>query len=131
MVSILFHHSNVRLPLEVERKLNRVFVTPRMHGIHHSTVKEETNSNWSSGLTIWDRLHGTFRGDVPQDTVDTLEAGKEQPTLDDAQAFVQNLEDRVAEQRGEDATSPSASSTTTSTPSTTARDTTTSSTAAP
>ena len=69
MVSILFHHSNVRLPLEVERKLNRVFVTPRMHGIHHSIVKEETNSNWSSGLTIWDRLHGTLRLNVPQNEI--------------------------------------------------------------
>jgi sterol desaturase/sphingolipid hydroxylase (fatty acid hydroxylase superfamily) len=60
-VSILFHHSNARLPLEVERKLNRICVTPRMHSIHHSIVKEETNSNWSTGLTIWDRLHGTLR----------------------------------------------------------------------
>jgi sterol desaturase/sphingolipid hydroxylase (fatty acid hydroxylase superfamily) len=70
MLSILFHHSNVRLPVELERKLNRFVVTPRMHGIHHSTVKEETNSNWSSGLTLWDRLHGTLRLDVPQDAID-------------------------------------------------------------
>jgi len=54
---------------EVERKLNRIFVTPRMHGIHHSIVKEETNSNWSSGLTIWDRLHGTLRLNVPQNEI--------------------------------------------------------------
>jgi sterol desaturase/sphingolipid hydroxylase (fatty acid hydroxylase superfamily) len=70
MVSILFHHSNVRLPFEMERKLNRFFVTPRMHGIHHSIVKEETNSNWSSGLTIWDRLHGTLRLNVPQNKIE-------------------------------------------------------------
>src|SRR3546814_18324800 len=44
-------------------------VTPRMHGIHHSAVQEETDSNWSSGLTIWDRLHGTLRLDVPQDAI--------------------------------------------------------------
>lgn len=69
MVSILFHHSNIRLPIAVERKLNRVFVTPRMHGVHHSIVKEETNSNWSSGLTIWDWLHGTLRLNVPQDEI--------------------------------------------------------------
>jgi sterol desaturase/sphingolipid hydroxylase (fatty acid hydroxylase superfamily) len=69
MVSILFHHSNVRLPIAVERKLNRVIVTPRMHGIHHSIVKEETNSNWSSGLTVWDWLHGTLRLNVPQNEV--------------------------------------------------------------
>jgi sterol desaturase/sphingolipid hydroxylase (fatty acid hydroxylase superfamily) len=68
-VSILFHHSNLRLPLWLERRLVRLIVTPRMHGIHHSIVEEETNSNWSSGLTLWDRLHGTLRLDVPQDEV--------------------------------------------------------------
>ena len=41
-------------------------MTPRMHGIHHSIVERETNSNWSSGLTIWDWLHGTLRLNVPQ-----------------------------------------------------------------
>jgi sterol desaturase/sphingolipid hydroxylase (fatty acid hydroxylase superfamily) len=70
MLSVLFHHSNVRLPVGAERRLNLLFVTPRMHGIHHSTVREETDSNWSSGLTVWDRLHGTLRLDVPQAEVD-------------------------------------------------------------
>ena len=69
LLSILFHHSNVRLPVEIERKLVRILVTPRMHGIHHSIVKEETNSNWSSGLTLWDWLHGTLRLNVPQDQI--------------------------------------------------------------
>jgi sterol desaturase/sphingolipid hydroxylase (fatty acid hydroxylase superfamily) len=70
MLSILFHHSNVRLPVGLERRLNRFVVTPRMHGIHHSTVRAETDSNWSSGLTLWDGLHGTLRLDVPQDEID-------------------------------------------------------------
>lgn len=69
LLSILFHHSNVRLPLELERRLNRLLVTPRMHGIHHSIVEEETNSNWSSGLTVWDWLHGTLRLNVSQDEI--------------------------------------------------------------
>jgi sterol desaturase/sphingolipid hydroxylase (fatty acid hydroxylase superfamily) len=69
LLSVLFHHSNVRLPIEFERNLVRFIVTPRMHGIHHSTVQEETASNWSSGLTIWDRFHGTLRLDVPQDAI--------------------------------------------------------------
>lgn len=66
LLSILFHHSNVELPVEWERRLNRFIVTPRMHGIHHSIAKQETDSNWSSGLTIWDRLHGTLQLNVPQ-----------------------------------------------------------------
>jgi sterol desaturase/sphingolipid hydroxylase (fatty acid hydroxylase superfamily) len=69
LVSVLFHHSNVRLPIGVERWLCRVIVTPRLHGIHHSAVREETDSNWSSGLTVWDLLHGTLRLDVPEPAI--------------------------------------------------------------
>lgn len=67
--SILFHHANVRLPLRMERLLVRVIVTPRMHGIHHSNRLEETNSNWSSLLSVWDVLHRTLRLDVEQDRI--------------------------------------------------------------
>lgn len=66
LLSIMFHHSDVRLPVEWERRLNRFIVTPRMHGIHHSFSRQDTESNWSSGLTLWDWLHGTLRLNVPQ-----------------------------------------------------------------
>lgn len=69
LASILFHHSNVKLASSVERMVNWFVVTPRMHGIHHSIVQQETDSNWSSGLTIWDKLHGTYRADDPQTQV--------------------------------------------------------------
>lgn len=62
----VLHHSNVRLPIRLERLLNIVIVTPRMHGIHHSTVKEETNSNYSVVFRWWDWLHGSLRLAVPQ-----------------------------------------------------------------
>jgi len=67
--SLLFHHSNVRLPLRFERLLVRLIVTPRMHGIHHSDRRDETNSNWSSLLSVWDYLHRTMRFDVPQEQI--------------------------------------------------------------
>lgn len=66
IICILFHHSNVRLPLGFERCLARLLMTPRLHGIHHSVTPEEVNSNWSSGFTVWDWLHGTLRTTVPQ-----------------------------------------------------------------
>jgi sterol desaturase/sphingolipid hydroxylase (fatty acid hydroxylase superfamily) len=69
LLSIMFHHSNVELPVRLERRLARFIVTPRMHGIHHSVVRAETESNWSSGLTLWDRLHGTLKLNVPQQAV--------------------------------------------------------------
>jgi sterol desaturase/sphingolipid hydroxylase (fatty acid hydroxylase superfamily) len=68
-VSILFHHSDLRLPPAIERRLVNLVVTPRMHGIHYSIV-EETNSNWSSGLTVWDRLHGTLRLDLLEEEIE-------------------------------------------------------------
>ncbi len=67
--SILFHHSNLRLPESLDKRLQRFIVTPRLHGIHHSIVRAETDSNWSSGLTVWDRLHGTFRNDVSPEEI--------------------------------------------------------------
>src|SRR5947207_6921453 len=65
----LFHHSNWRLPIKLERILNLIIVTPRMHGIHHSIVQRETNSNWGTIFCWWDKLHRTLRRDVPQDAV--------------------------------------------------------------
>lgn len=65
----LFHHSNWRLPIACERLLNLAFVTPRMHGIHHSIVQRETNSNWGTIFCWWDKLHRTLRRDIPQDAI--------------------------------------------------------------
>ncbi len=62
----LFQHSNVRLPLALERLINRVLVTPRMHGIHHSQVFGEANANYSVVFSWWDGLHRTLRLNVPQ-----------------------------------------------------------------
>jgi len=67
--SILFHHSNTRLPLAFERVLVRLIVTPRMHGIHHSDRLNETNSNWASLLVLWDYIHGTILLHVPQSEI--------------------------------------------------------------
>lgn len=67
--SILFHHSNARVPIGAERWLVRMIVTPRMHGIHHSDRENETNSNWSSLISWWDYLHRTIRLDVAQEAV--------------------------------------------------------------
>jgi sterol desaturase/sphingolipid hydroxylase (fatty acid hydroxylase superfamily) len=68
-LSILFHHSNVRLPRRLESALSWFLVTPRMHGIHHSNEPAEANTNWSSGLACWDRIHRTFRLNIPQQEI--------------------------------------------------------------
>lgn len=67
--SVAFHHSNWRLPFWLERPLNWVIVTPRMHGIHHSIVRRETDSNYSNMFNLWDRIHRTIRLNVRQDEI--------------------------------------------------------------
>lgn len=55
-----FTHSNIRLPLGLDRALRYLFVTPDMHRIHHSVEVRETNSNYGFNLSVWDRLFGSY-----------------------------------------------------------------------
>ena len=57
----LFNHGNVFLPLGLDRVLRWFLVTPDMHRIHHSRLREETDSNYGFNLPWWDRLFGTYR----------------------------------------------------------------------
>ena len=75
----LFHHSNLRLPIHVERLLNAVLVTPRMHGVHHSQVRGETNSNFGVVFRWWDAWHRTLRLNIPQSEIDIGVAGYSRP----------------------------------------------------
>lgn len=59
--SVLFHHSNLRLPRRLDRALSWAFVTPRLHGVHHSRVPAETDSNFGVLTSLWDRAAGTLR----------------------------------------------------------------------
>ncbi|MHA4846517.1 sterol desaturase family protein [Flavitalea antarctica] len=68
-----FHHSNWKLPISVEKTLNLFIVTPRMHGIHHSVVKQHTDSNYSVIFSMWDRIHRTDRLDIDQNLIVTGE----------------------------------------------------------
>ena len=66
-----FQHSNIKLPFQFEKLLNSIFVTPRMHGIHHSMITKETDSNYSIIFSFWDRIHKTVRLNVHQNEIIT------------------------------------------------------------
>ena len=57
----MFNHGNVRIPLPLDRWLRLIVVTPLMHRVHHSIVREETDSNFGFNLPWWDRIFGTYR----------------------------------------------------------------------
>ena len=56
--SVLFHHADLALPFDAA--LAGLVTTPVMHDIHHRADATATDSNFSAGLSLWDRLHGTF-----------------------------------------------------------------------
>lgn len=58
---IAFHHSNVALPEKWDRLLRAIIVSPNMHRVHHSDWQPETDSNFSSVFSFWDRLGRSFR----------------------------------------------------------------------
>jgi sterol desaturase/sphingolipid hydroxylase (fatty acid hydroxylase superfamily) len=59
-ISALFQHSNLKLPLWLETFLSLFIVTPLFHQNHHSYYLEETNSNYSTIFSFWDRIHFSY-----------------------------------------------------------------------
>ena len=57
---VVFHHSNLKVSERWDLFFRRFIVTPRMHRIHHSVIKSETNSNYSSILSYWDKLFKSY-----------------------------------------------------------------------
>lgn len=55
-----FHHANVDFPDRVERVLSAVIVTPRYHAAHHAVDRRWGDANFSTILSIWDRLFRTY-----------------------------------------------------------------------
>lgn len=58
---VQFHHANIVLPPRLDRFLSLFTVTPGMHKVHHSRLQSETDSNYTSLLSIWDRIFRSFR----------------------------------------------------------------------
>jgi sterol desaturase/sphingolipid hydroxylase (fatty acid hydroxylase superfamily) len=58
---VQLHHANVTLTAPADRALRLLIVTPFMHKVHHSNWRPETDSNYSSLFSFWDRLFGSLR----------------------------------------------------------------------
>ena len=67
---VQFHHANIGLPAGLDRALRAVIVTPNMHKVHHSRHQPETDSNYSSLFSFWDRIGRSFRLRDDPSTID-------------------------------------------------------------
>ncbi len=57
----MFNHANIQIPKKIDRVLRYFIVTPDMHRVHHSVIRNETDSNFGFNLPWWDRIFGTYR----------------------------------------------------------------------
>ncbi len=55
---VMFHHSNISF--RGEKRLGQVIIAPYLHRAHHSTERNEHDTNYGAVFSIWDRLFGTF-----------------------------------------------------------------------
>ena len=58
-IAAMFHHSNIRIPQWLEKPLSKIIVTPSIHFVHHHAMRADTDSNYATGLSIWDRIFGS------------------------------------------------------------------------
>lgn len=72
----LFTHTNLAIPVAVDRVLRTLVVTPDMHRIHHSVLREEHDRNFGFNASWWDRLFGSYR-DQPGQAQAELRLGLE------------------------------------------------------
>jgi sterol desaturase/sphingolipid hydroxylase (fatty acid hydroxylase superfamily) len=56
LTATIFHHSNLSLPPRFEAALARLVITPSIHWVHHHRRKVDTDSNYGTVFSFWDRL---------------------------------------------------------------------------
>ncbi len=56
LIATGFHHSNLKLPRRFERVLSWLIVTPSIHWVHHHNIVRDTDSNYATVLSCWDRI---------------------------------------------------------------------------
>lgn len=72
----IFNHSNLYFSDRVDALLRKLFVTPKMHRIHHSVAFDEHNHNFGFSISLWDRLFNTYR-DQPRQNYAVMPIGLE------------------------------------------------------
>jgi sterol desaturase/sphingolipid hydroxylase (fatty acid hydroxylase superfamily) len=60
LVATQFTHTNLNYPAFIDKTIGWIFVTPRMHRVHHHYRMPYSDSNYGNIFSIWDRLLGTY-----------------------------------------------------------------------
>ena len=77
-----FYHSNIRILELLNKIISKFFVAPSIHGVHHHVIDCDTNSNYSTIFSVWDKVFSTGNS-LRLTAVDIISIGgeKDQPLL--------------------------------------------------
>ncbi len=87
-------HANFRLPERLDRALRWLIVTPNMHSLHHSAWHMETDSNYGSVFSIWDRLFSTYSA-APRAGYEAMQIGLNEIRDDRVSNFVWQMKSPI------------------------------------
>lgn len=68
-IAVVVHHSNIRISVNFDMSYRKLFSSPLMHRIHHSNIQEETDTNYGSVFSFWDRIFGTYKKEAKGEIV--------------------------------------------------------------
>ena len=83
LFATIFHHSDLRLPKGLETALARLLITPSIHWVHHHRRKQDTDSNYGTVFSFWDRLFGSANAMARQMAMEIGVEGEEEASLPD------------------------------------------------
>nr|WP_244360287.1 sterol desaturase family protein [Alteromonas sp. K632G] len=75
----LFNHANIRLPQKWDDRLGLFIITQRLHRIHHSQLKDESNTNFGFSVSWWDKIFGSFKSRATRRDEDIAIGQKDYP----------------------------------------------------
>ena len=87
VLSIQFHHSNIKLAETLDKALSRIIVTPKYHTNHHTKARASREANYASIFTIWDKVFLSYKDATDKER---LEMGLENREME--LKFLSNLQ---------------------------------------
>ncbi len=80
LTNVMFQHSNLSIG-KFDKVYRFIFTSPDMHKVHHSNIQEETDSNYTSLLSVWDRIFKTYKENNPKKIVFGVRGLENEQTL--------------------------------------------------
>lgn len=82
LANVLFHHANLSIGDTLDRIYRIVLTSPDMHKVHHSNIRCEHDSNYTSLLSVWDRIFGSYQiSENPKDIVYGIKGLEDEQTV--------------------------------------------------